>query len=127
MSEDSYVNDEDNTSMGGRSKKGKMSNGHKLNCKCPICKNMRKKKGGADEEADEEADEDLEEGGAPLLVEDRTIKDTPLGEEEITKEETIAAAGGRKKRNNKRKTKKNKKAKKSSKRRSRRRRSSRRN
>lgn len=30
--------------MGGRRKK--RSNGHKPNCKCPICMNMRKKKGG---------------------------------------------------------------------------------
>jgi hypothetical protein len=27
---------------------GKKSNGHKMDCKCPICKNMMKKKGGAD-------------------------------------------------------------------------------
>jgi len=34
---------------GGRKKRG---NGHKMNCGCPICKNMRKskKRGGADED-----------------------------------------------------------------------------
>jgi hypothetical protein len=32
--------------MGGKRKKNK-GNGHKPNCQCPICKNMRKKKGGS--------------------------------------------------------------------------------
>ena len=34
---------------GGRKKRG---NGHKMNCGCPICKNMRKskKRGGADDD-----------------------------------------------------------------------------
>jgi len=41
-------------SMGGKMRKGRMSNGHKLHCGCPICKNMRKKKGGADDEMDSE-------------------------------------------------------------------------
>jgi hypothetical protein len=41
---------------GGKKKKG---NGHKSNCRCPICKNMRKKKGGA---FDEEIG-DIEEAG----------------------------------------------------------------
>ena len=44
---------------GGRRKRG---NGHKMNCGCPICKNMRKskKRGGADEDdviANEVADD----------------------------------------------------------------------
>lgn len=42
-----YEDEEDEESQdkkGGRKKK--RSNGHKANCKCPICKNMRKKKGG---------------------------------------------------------------------------------
>lgn len=34
----------DGDKMGGKNKRG---NGHKLNCGCPICNNMRKKKGGA--------------------------------------------------------------------------------
>lgn len=39
------------TQLGGRRKKG---NGHKANCKCPICKNMRDKKhGGGEEEVDD--------------------------------------------------------------------------
>ena len=50
--------------MGGRRKK--RSNGHKSNCKYPICKNMRKKKGG--DPNDQQPDEknqmgDIEEAG----------------------------------------------------------------
>lgn len=45
--------------MGGKKKRG---NGHKLNCKCPICKNMRKKRGG-DEPDEENQIGDIEEGG----------------------------------------------------------------
>lgn len=44
---------------GGKKKRG---NGHKSNCKCPICKNMRKKKGG-DEPDEENQMGDIEEGG----------------------------------------------------------------
>ena len=47
---------------GGRKKK--RGNGHKANCKCPICKNMRKKKGGQPQEPDiENQIGDIEEGG----------------------------------------------------------------
>jgi hypothetical protein len=35
--------DESQVKMGGKKK----SNGHKANCKCPICKNMKMKKGGS--------------------------------------------------------------------------------
>lgn len=45
--------------MGGRRKK--RGNGHKLNCKCPICKNMRKKKGGDPDEENQMGD--IEEAG----------------------------------------------------------------
>lgn len=54
IDEDEIDEDEIMTSEGGKRKhkKGsKKSNGHKINCKCPICKNMRKgKKGGEIEE-----------------------------------------------------------------------------
>jgi len=42
------------TLSGGRKKRG---NGHKMNCGCPICKNMRKskKRGGADDDMMEDA------------------------------------------------------------------------
>jgi hypothetical protein len=47
---------------GGRKKH--RGNGHKANCKCPICKNMRKKKGGQPQEPDiENQIGDIEEGG----------------------------------------------------------------
>ena len=43
---DSDSSDEEEEKKGGRKKK--RGNGHKVDCKCPICKNMRKKKGGQD-------------------------------------------------------------------------------
>ena len=59
----SSSDEETNTEMqGGRKKK---KNGHKIHCKCPICKNMKKsKKGGEDPEPDIENQKgDIEEGG----------------------------------------------------------------
>ena len=48
---------------GGKTKK-KRGNGHKANCKCPICKNMKKKSRKGGEEPDNESESgDLEEGG----------------------------------------------------------------
>jgi len=44
---DMKVEEEAIPSMGGKKKRG---NGHKPGCQSPICKNMRKKKGGASEE-----------------------------------------------------------------------------
>jgi hypothetical protein len=45
----------DDAGMGG--KKKRKSNGHKANCKCPICKNMKMKKGGAlDDESSSDGD-----------------------------------------------------------------------
>jgi hypothetical protein len=40
----------DSNITGGKS--GKKSNGHKANCKCPICKNMKKSKKGGEQEPD---------------------------------------------------------------------------
>jgi len=48
-------------------KGGKKGNGHKVNCKCPICKNMRKKKGGAIDENNEKGD--IEEAGIKAMKE----------------------------------------------------------
>ena len=56
---DSSSDEETTTEMqGGRrnKKNGKKKNGHKLDCKCPICKNMKKSKKGGE-------DPDIEEGG----------------------------------------------------------------
>jgi len=44
--------------LGGKKKRG---NGHKPDCQCPICKNMRKKKGGAEMG-------DIEEGGIKGVI-----------------------------------------------------------
>jgi hypothetical protein len=48
-------------------KGGKRGNGHKPNCQCPICKNMRKKKGGAIDESAQIGD--IEEGGIKAMKE----------------------------------------------------------
>ena len=45
---------------GGKKKKG---NGHKANCKCPICKNMKKSKKGGEDPDIENQKGDIEEGG----------------------------------------------------------------
>jgi hypothetical protein len=51
---------EDNIKEGGRKKKKK--NGHKANCKCPICKNMKKSKRGGEDGDIENQKGDIEEG-----------------------------------------------------------------
>jgi len=48
-------------------KGGKRGNGHKSTCACPICKNMRKKKGGANDENNEKGD--TEEAGIKAMKE----------------------------------------------------------
>jgi hypothetical protein len=56
--EDEYV---DIDIEGGRRRK--KSNGHKANCKCPICKNMKKNKRGGNDDGDIENQKgDIEEG-----------------------------------------------------------------
>lgn len=52
----------------------KKSNGHKMDCKCPICKNMNKNKKGGDDELIEEAaidnnDGDIEENEEVMKME----------------------------------------------------------
>ena len=54
------TSDEEEEQKGGRRKK--RGNGHKSNCKCPICKNMRKKKGGDQPDIENQIG-DIEEGG----------------------------------------------------------------
>jgi hypothetical protein len=63
---------EDKIEEKGEDKKGgkRRGNGHKVNCKCPICKNMRKKKGG---NPDDEPDIENQKGD----VEEAGIKATP--------------------------------------------------
>jgi clumping factor A len=48
--------DNDDPAQGG--KKKRKSNGHKANCKCPICKNMKMKKGGAADDDSSDSDSD---------------------------------------------------------------------
>ena len=71
--------------MGGRRKK--RSNGHKYNCKYPICKNMRKKKGGDpnDQQPDEENQMgDIEEAGVKATSgSDLQSSSTPSGNESV--------------------------------------------
>jgi hypothetical protein len=74
---------------GGRKKKG---NGHKADCKCPICKNMKKsKKGGQDPDTDYDIESgvrgDIEEGGIPA----QTNMNTPK-QESLTKGNEIVAS-----------------------------------
>jgi hypothetical protein len=45
---------DDDDTQGG--KKKRKSNGHKANCKCPICKNMKMKKGGAADDDSSDSD-----------------------------------------------------------------------
>jgi hypothetical protein len=71
--ESSYDNDKpydseddknDLSITGGKTRKRRRSNGHKPNCKCPICKNMQKKgKKGGEEPDIENQMGDIEEGG----------------------------------------------------------------
>jgi hypothetical protein len=57
----------DDDKLGGKKKRG---NGHKANCQCPICKNMRKKKGGALESETG----DIEEGGIKSIESTNVIE-----------------------------------------------------
>jgi len=55
--------EEETDKKGGKKKRG---NGHKMNCKCPICKNMRKKKGGYEPDEENQMG-DIEEGGIKAI------------------------------------------------------------
>ena len=63
--------DEDEEMQEGGKKKG---NGHKANCKCPICKNMKKSKKGGDEPDIENQLGDIEEGG---IIAEKTTTSSP--------------------------------------------------
>ena len=73
------LNKEDENKKKG-SRKKKRGNGHKANCMCPICKNMRKNKKGGDieDQKEEKADDDeydeldkMEKG--PIVVEENRV------------------------------------------------------
>jgi hypothetical protein len=59
--EDSSSSDEDNEEKHKITHK-KKGNGHKPDCGCPICKNMKKSKKGGDEPDEENQLGDIEEG-----------------------------------------------------------------
>ena len=62
---------------GGKRKKG---NGHKDNCMCPICKNMRKSKKGGEEPDIENQIGDIEEG--EIKASENSIEETKASDEE---------------------------------------------
>jgi hypothetical protein len=107
------------TLSGGRKK----SNGHKMNCGCPICKNMNKskKRGGADDEVidDVVADEVIDDVVADEVADDVVADEVAEGEIEGEMEEDadlFDIDGGKRRRKHKkssRRTKKNKRSKKS--------------
>ena len=101
---------------GGRKKRG---NGHKMNCGCPICKNMRKskKRGGADEDDvmannianDVVAAEVADDVAAAELADDVDV-------DEVVDDEIWDIDGGRRRRKHKkssRRTRRHKKSRKS--------------
>jgi hypothetical protein len=79
------IDKNDSNITGGKS--GKKSNGHKANCQCPICKNMKKKtrKGGEHEPDIENQLGDIEEGmvkGEKTETMDVKTKETPATDQE---------------------------------------------
>ena len=69
----------DSSITGG--KRGKKSNGHKANCKCPICKNMKKKGRKGGQEPDEENQlGDIEEG---MVKGDTSVSSASLESNEV--------------------------------------------
>jgi hypothetical protein len=78
---------------------GKKSNGHKKDCGCPICKNMKKKKGGSGEPTEELVKEDVARDDEYDGVEE-IDKPIPV-KEEITAKEIVMSSGGTRKRRSK--------------------------
>ena len=101
---------------GGRKKRG---NGHKMNCGCPICKNMRKskKRGGADEDdviANNIANDVVAAEVADDVVAAEVADDVVAAE--VADDDLWDIDGGRRRRKHKkssRRTRKNKKSRKS--------------
>ena len=89
---------------GKRGKRGKKSNGHKAICKCPICKNMKKKGGQEPDEENqlgdiEEGDSNLESNEVPASDNEYDALDT------VEKGEAgLNVAGGTRKRRGSRKS-----------------------
>lgn len=79
MNDDEDAMDRNDMNMTG----GKKSNGHKMNCKCPICKNMKKKTRRGGQEPDIENQ---------LIVSDEDAKLIPASDDEY--DELVAAEEG---------------------------------
>ena len=76
--EEQEEQEEEQEKKGGRRKK--RGNGHKATCKCPICKNMRKKKGGEQPDIENQIG-DIEEGGIKATTgSDLTQNETPASD-----------------------------------------------
>ena len=79
MSDEGDSSSDNDISVGG-----KKSNGHKMDCKCPICKNMMKKKGGQPDPKDEsDSDSDSKEKPKDTNIDDAKTK----GEVDASKKE----------------------------------------
>lgn len=98
--------EEDNEENGDSSQIAgkKRSNGHKSNCNCPICKNMRKsKKGGEKSNKDDKIKEEIGE----VIVDDVETPNVDYDSSENNNMES-EISGGKKKNLKKSKTRKNK-------------------
>ena len=91
-----YDNEEDKNDLGitggGKTKK-KRGNGHKANCMCPICKNMRKKtrKGGEEPDLENQMG-DLEEGGIKAQAINKKVEYVDASQNETNKPRVVEAS-----------------------------------
>ena len=81
----------DDAGQGG--KKKRKGNGHKSTCKCPICKNMKMKKGGA---ADDDSDSDSDSSDSSSDSDGGSSSDSDGGSSSDSDSDTMG--GGKKKR-----------------------------
>ena len=81
-----FGDDDDNDDSAQGGKKKRKGNGHKANCKCPICKNMKMKKGGA---ADDDSDSDSDSSDSSSDSDSNSSSDS---------DSDAAMGGGKKKR-----------------------------
>ena len=92
MNDKPYDSEEDKNDLaitGGAKTKKRRGNGHKATCKCPICKNMRKKtsKKGGEEPDIENQMGDLEEGGIKAQPISKDVKYTDADKNEVVEVE----------------------------------------
>ena len=89
--EEENEDDHENTDESMNGGKRKRGNGHKKNCMCPICKNMRKSKRGGEEPDEENQMGDIEEAG--IKASSNTLMEQPASNYEY--DELLAAEEGR--------------------------------